>query len=116
MDEKTQAEVNAFVALPRAERRVKYSLLSSDAKKEARKIIEARRGIEKRAEDGTIVHTKDVYTRLILQSQTKLNEIPKRTKTLKANVVELKKQLLEHWGDEALSEAEEAIESLPDNK
>ena len=116
MDEKIKAEVDAFVALPRAERRVKYASLSREAQVEARKIIEARRGIERRETDGSIVLTKDAYIKKILQTQTKLNELPKREEVMKAKVVEMKKQLQENWGDEALTEAEESLEELVSNQ
>ena len=47
----------------------------------------------------------------------KAKELPKRVEVLKSNVVELKKKLQENYGDEALAEAENALEEVTaDNK
>ena len=112
MDEKTQKEVDAFVELPRAQRRVEYASLSREAQIEARKIIEKRRGIAGRTEKGEIILEKDTCMKRILDANAKLIELPKRMETIKENIESLKKQLLENYGDEALTEVEEALESL----
>lgn len=103
---------DAFVELPRAERRAKYFSLDVEVRRRVRKIVEARRGIAYRAEGGVPVFTKEAYIAQITQQSTKLAELPKRMEALKTNIVELKKQLLENWGEGALEEAETALENL----
>ena len=110
-DTDIRAQVDAFVALPKAERRVQYADLPKPVQLRARAIIEKNRGIAYRAEGGRMVLTKDEYIRQILNQTAKLNDLPKKAEALKANVVEFKKQLQENWGDEALGEAEVALES-----
>lgn len=110
-DTEIRKEVDAFVALPRAERREKYSSLSKPVQLRARKIIEARRGIAYRAEGGVMVLTKERYIQNILDSQNKAEVVlPKRIEASKARVVELKRQLQENYGDEAIEEVENLLE------
>ena len=103
--------MDAFVALPRAERRVKYATLPREVQMRARKVIEARRGIAYRAQGGDMVLTKDEYIRQILRRNDKMKEMETRKGLLAESIVELKKQLQENYGDEALAEAETALES-----
>lgn len=110
-DTELRAAVDEFVALPRAERRAKYATLPREVQMRARKIIESRRGIAYRAQGGFPVFTKDEYIRQILQKSAKADDMSRREEVTRANVVELKKQLQENWGDEALAEAENALES-----
>lgn len=70
-DKEIRAQVDEFVALPRAERRAKYASLPHAVKLRARKVIEARRGIAYRAEGGVPVLTKDAYIAQILRLQEK---------------------------------------------
>ncbi len=105
-DNEIREQVDAFVALPKAERRVKYMSLPKPVQLRARAIIEKNRGIAYRAEGGRMVLTKDGYIKQILNQTRKLNDMPARMEAIKANVVEFKKQLQEHWGDDALAEAE----------
>lgn len=109
MDE-LKKQVDEFVALPKAERREKYHSLPKDVKLRVRRVIEARRGIAFRMDGGVIVFTKDEYINQILRQTAKAIDLPRRVEVLKSNVVELKRQLQENYGDEALSEAENALE------
>lgn len=109
-DAEIRQQVDEFVALPRAERREKFASLPPEVRKRARKIIEARRGIAYRNE-GVLVHTKDGYIAQLVAKGVKLADMPRRTEALKSNMVELKRQLQENYGDEALAEAETAIEA-----
>ena len=111
-DAEIREQVDAFVALPRSERRAKFHSLPKEVKLRARKVIEARRGIAYRADGGVPVRTKDGYISMLLRQQAKLNELPQRIETVKSQMVELKTQLQENYGDEALSEAENALEAL----
>ena len=103
-------QVDEFVGLPKAERREKYHSLPSEVKLRARRVIEARRGIAFRMDGDIPVLTKDEYINQILRQTAKAEELPKRIEVLKSNVVELKEQLQAHYGDEALAEAENALE------
>jgi len=110
-DAEIRTQADAFVALPRAERRAKYMSLPPMVKARARKVIEARRGIAYRADGGLIVFTKSEYINQILNQSAKLAELPKRMEVLKGKVVELKRALQENYGDEALAQAENALET-----
>ena len=95
-DAELREQVDAFVALPRAERAAKYASLPKEVKLRARKIIEARRGIAYRADGGMIVFTKEAYVDRILRMQNKKDVIlPTRIKKLETKMVELKRQLQE---------------------
>lgn len=110
-DADIRQQVDAFVALPRAERREKFASLPKEVKVRARKVIEARRGIAYRADGGMIVYTKDHYINNILRMQNKKDVVlPKRITKLETKMVELKRQLQENYGDEALAEVETALE------
>jgi len=114
-DTEIRKEVDAFVALPRAERKVKYPTLPKEVQLRARKVIEARRGIAYRANGGVMVLTKDAYIEQILRLQDKKDVVlPTRIKTLGEKVVELKKQLSENYGEEALAEVEILLEEQAD--
>ena len=114
-DTEIRKEVDAFVALPRAERRVKYSTLPKAVQLRARKVIEARRGIAFRADGGVMVLTKEEYINTILRLQNKKDVLlPQRIKALGEKVVELKKQLSENYGEEALAEVEILLEEQAD--
>ena len=110
-DTEIRAQVDAFVALPRAERRVKFSTLPREVQMKARKIIEARRGIAYRTQGGDMVLTKEEYIGQILRRNNKMKDMDARKASLAESIVELKKQLQENYGDEALAEAETALES-----
>lgn len=110
-DKDIQAQVDEFVALPRAERRKLFPTLPKEVKLRARKIIEARRGIAYRAEGGVKVLTKEGYIDQILKQTEKLNDLPRRAEVLKERIADQKKQLLENWGEDALAEAEAALEA-----
>lgn len=110
-DTEIRAQVDAFVALPRKERRDKFATLPREVQLRARKVIEARRGIAYRADGGIPVLTKTELINQLLRQSAKLADMPKRMEVLKSNVVELKRQLQENYGDEALAEAENAVEA-----
>lgn len=109
-DTEIRKAVDEFVALPRAERKAKFFSLPAEVQKRARKVIEARRGIAYRADGGLIVRTKEEYINQILRLSGKLAEMPARVANLKDTLVEFKRQLQENYGDEALSEVENALE------
>lgn len=108
-DSEIRAQVDAFVALPRAERRVKYATLPREVQMRARKIIEARRGIAHRSQGGDIVLTKDEYIRQIVRRSEKMKDMETRKGLMAESIVELKKRLQEDYGDDALAEAETAL-------
>lgn len=111
--EKTiREQAEEFAALPRAERRAAYPNLEKPVKLMARKIIEGRRGVAYRSEGGIPVFTVEEYTRQIMQRTQKVNDMQRREAATKANIAELKAQLLENYGQEALDEVENALESL----
>lgn len=110
-DAEIRKQVDEFVALPKAERRAKFFALPKPVRVRARKVIEARRGIAYRMEGGVIVLTKEELIAQIVRQSAKLAELPQRMETLKSNVVELKRSLQETYGDEALAEAENALEA-----
>lgn len=101
-----QEQVDAFVALPRRERRAAYNQLPEEVQTKAREIIEARRGIAKRV-DGRIVHTKDVYVEQIVRMTAKKRDLQRRIEKLPTREEKLKADLVAHYGEEALKEAEE---------
>lgn len=106
---RTQAD--EFIALPKAERREKYKDLPRAVRLVVRKRIESNRGISHRTEGGVMVLTKEEYVHQLLQKQGKLNDFASRQATLQERMVELKRQLQENYGDEALAEAEQALEA-----
>jgi len=110
-NEKIQAEVDAFVALPRAERKEAYEALPPEVKRKARKVIEARRGISHRADGGDLVLTKETYISEILRVQGRVDELPEKEKALKSKLAVLKSALQDNFGDDALGEAETALEN-----
>jgi len=111
-DTETRALVDEFIALSRVERRAKYPTLPTDVKARARRVIEARRGIAYRMEGGIAVRTKDELIHQLTHHATKLAEMPQRIEILKERMVEFKRQLQENYGDEALAEAENVLETL----
>lgn len=110
-----QTQVDAFVALPRAERREKYPSLPKALKLRVRKAIEARRGIARREDGGVMVLTKEAYLKQLLRLQDKRLELPKRIEKLDQRLVDLKRQVQENYGDEALAEVENALEQAVSN-
>lgn len=105
-----QKQVDAFMELPKAERRAKYNSLSSAVKLRVRKATEARRGIARREDGGILVLKKEEYVDQALRLQEKVNDLPKRLENAKLRLVELKRLTREHYGDEALAELETALE------
>lgn len=98
-DTEIRAQVDAFVALPRAERRKLYPTLPREVQAKARRIIEARRGIALRDQAGTIVFTKEAYTENIARLRAKMEDMDARKALLAAKIVELEAQLLENYGE-----------------
>lgn len=101
-------QVDAFIALPRRERRAKYDSLPEEVQQQARAILEARRGIAKR-EGGKIVHSKEVYVAQILRMAAKGRDLQKRLEKVPKRTAALKAALQANYGDEALAEAEKAL-------
>jgi hypothetical protein len=97
-DTEIREQVDAFVALPRAERRVKFSTLPREVQMKARRIIEARRGIAYRTQGGDMVLTKEEYVRQIARRTEKMAELENRKVLLAESIVELEKQLQENYG------------------
>ena len=114
-DKEIKEALDAFLALPKAERRVAYSSLPREVQLKARKVIEARRGIAYRDQAGAPVITADEYIRQICQKQEKVNDSERRETVLKESIVSLKRDLLENHGEEALTRAEAALEALTAN-
>lgn len=114
-DSETRAEVDAFVALPRAERKAKYETLEKGVKLRVRKVIEARRGIAYRSEGGVPVLTQGEYIRQLVNGRTLQLRDEARQVAMAANLVELKAQLLENYGEAALQEAEATLCALDTN-
>lgn len=109
-DTEIRQQVDAFVNLSRAERREQFPNLPREVKIRARKIIEARRGIAYRTEGGVPVLTQEAYEAQILKRANKDAELDARKVSNAEGVVELKKQLQENYGDDALSDIETALE------
>lgn len=107
-----RVEADVFMALPRAERRAKYHKLDREVKLRVRKLSESRRGIAFRTEGGQPVLTKGASIAQIVQQATKLAEMPKRMAVLTESITNLKANLQENWGEEALEEAEEALKTI----
>lgn len=110
--EDVQKQVDAFMELPRAERRAQYPSLPKAVKLRVRKASEARRGIARREDGGVMVLTKEEYLNQALRLQEKMAELPKRIENAKLRLVELKRQTRENYGDEALAELETALENV----
>lgn len=102
--------VEKFMALPRSERRAKWSSLSREEKAAARKASETRRGIAFRASDGEIVFTKEALVEQARHFAQKAKLMASREKAAKARLVELKNQARNVHGDEFLAELENALE------
>ena len=101
-----------FANLSRDERRANYVFLSKEEKQKARRSIEARRGIAYRMDGGVIVRTKEELTRIILSHAEKLSDLPRREVAIKNRIAFFKEQVQEHYGEDALSDVENAIEEL----
>lgn len=98
-DSEVRAQVDAFVALPRAERRKVYPTLPRDVQMKARRIIEARRGIAYRTQGGDMVLTKEEYKRQIDVLNKKIEESDARKEALIAKKVEFEARLQENYGE-----------------
>ena len=111
MENDVRAQADAFIALPRSERSVKYNSLPQDVKNRARRVIEARRGIAYRTQGGDMVFTKEEYMSQITRLAEKAKILDERKAAIASKIVEFKKQLEENYGEEALGEAETALEA-----
>jgi len=109
-DTEIRQQVDAFVNLSRAERREQFPNLPREVKIRARKIIEARRGIAYRTEGGVPVLTQEAYEAQIIRRTAKAEDLNARISASADGVVELKRQLQENYGDDALSDVEVALE------
>jgi len=111
-EEKTVDEqVAEFMALPRAERRALYPKLPVEVKKKARAASEKQRGIAFRTQDGDIVFTRNALKEQILRLDAKRKSMDERKVLLAERVVDLKNQAKEVYGDDFITEVEEALEA-----
>lgn len=107
-----QQKVDAFMELPRSERRAQYPHLTKAVKLKARKAVEARRGIVRREDGGVMVLSKEAYLKQLSRVSEKVAELPKRLERARARVAELKSKVVEHYGEEALKEMEVSLKEL----
>jgi len=111
-----QTEINnqaeAFAALPRAERKAKFADLPREVQKVARSIIEKRRGIAFRTQDGGIVFDRETLRNQVLHFAQKVQNCEQRAAVAKQRVVDLKNQARDIYGDEYLAEVEAALDNL----
>lgn len=96
---KIMEEVNAFVALPRAERKAKFFNLPKEVQARARVLIEKRRGIAHRSSDGDMVLTEEVYDAEIARLEGRIAELPAKKVALENRVEELKNKKFIHYGN-----------------
>lgn len=82
--------VEAFVALPRSERKEKFFDLDPEVRKRARAVIEKRRGISHRSSDGDMVLTEELYDAEIARLEGKKEEMAGRIEKIDNKIVELK--------------------------
>ena len=82
-------KVEAFVALPRKERREKFFGLDPEVRKRARVLIEKRRGIAFRTSDGDMVLTEEAYDAEIARLNEKKGEMASRVAALDNKIAEV---------------------------
>lgn len=111
MSEDLQNQVDAFMALPKEKRRAEYAALPHAVKVRVRKASESRRGIARREDGGVMVLTKETYLDQLKKLLEKKVELPKRMKAVDERIVDLKRQVKENYGDEAIDEVENALEA-----
>jgi len=110
-DIKTQ--VDEFIALPKKERKEKYMALPKTVRLRVREELEKRRGIAFRKDGGIMVLSKEAYIEQLTRMARKKNIVlPERINTLGGRISEMKKKLQADWGDDALAEAEEALDNV----
>lgn len=104
--------IEAYLALPKAVRRVVYSKLKAGTLKKAiRSAAEKRRGIANRTIDGQIVLKRENAKEQILRLTAKQDLMEERKAKLGERVVELKENALELYGEDFITEVEAAINS-----
>lgn len=100
MEETTLMEaVNAFVALPRAERKAKFFGLPKEVQARARVLIEKRRGIAHRSSDGDMVLTEAGYDAEIARIEGRIAELPAKKEALENKLAELKNKKIIHYSN-----------------
>lgn len=110
MDETIKAQVDAFLALPKPERKAVYQTLPPEVRKAARTAVERNRGIVMRDSNGAPVFSKDETIRQIVRLKEKHDSYDGRKVILAARIAELKSNLEGMYGADALAEAENALE------
>ena len=115
MSDDLQTQIDAFMALPKEKRRAEYAALPHAVKVRVRKISESGRGIARREDGGVMVLTKEAYLDQLKKLQEKKADLPKRIKAIDVRMVDLKRQVKEHYGDEAIDEIENALEAHLDS-
>lgn len=83
-------QVEAFVALPRSERKDKFFKLDPEVRKRARAIIEKRRGIAYRTSDGDMVLTPEAYDAEIERLEGKKADLEGKAVAIDNKIAELK--------------------------
>lgn len=86
-------QAKAFAELPKAERRAKYNSLPDNVQKEARKIIEAKRGVMH--VNGILTFTTPELKRQIEHLKTKCANYEEAVPKLKAKIKEYESELAE---------------------
>lgn len=92
-------KVEAFVALPRSERKDLFFKLDPEVRKRARSIIEKRRGIAHRSSDGDMVLTEELYDAEIARLEIKKEELGQKEAAIDNKIAELKNKKLIHYGN-----------------
>ena len=96
---KIMEAVNAFVELPRAERKAKFFNLPKEVQARARVLIERRRGIAHRSSDGDMVLTEEAYDAEIARIEGRIAELPAKKDALENKLAELKNKKIIHYGN-----------------
>ena len=99
-------EAEDFMEKPETEQRAEYNNLPKEVKQIVRKKKEGDRGIAHREDGGKMVLTKDKYVSEIIRKTQKLADLPRRQQNLTNSIAELKKQLVENYGEESLQSLE----------
>lgn len=112
MKQDVKTQVASFMKLSRSERREQYDSLDREVKYKAREAVEKQRGISHRTPGGSMVFTKERYIADILKLTNKVEVIlPQTVKNAKAKIVELKAQLKDNYGDEAVAELDSQLKA-----
>lgn len=92
-----KAQVDAFVALPRKERRATFFSLPTEVQNRARTILEKRRGIAYRTSFGEMVLTPEAYDARIAETKAKLAGLDAYKASLEETVLRLENAKARHY-------------------